>query len=242
MPQRHLLPALLLLAAASVSADPGYYVQTAYGEPGRLNLDLRYWTVKPNAGHAVLWPEIGLGYGINARWTTSLLASWVGLSSTAQRLSSLNWQNQVLLTQGEYPVDVALMLNLVRLQQNRIGHVVEWGGGLQTDVGRTQVNFNLLFDSNVDTVQPLATKVKYQWQLRHRWRPALQFGVQGFGELGRWDNGALPDAGSHRVGPALFGKLGQGSASALDWQAALLLGQTYGRNGNMFSLRLNYSR
>lgn len=242
MYKHSLLLAALLACAAPLRADPGYYVQTAYGQPGALNLDLRYWTVKPNGGRAVLWPEIGIGYGVNSRWTTGLLASWIGLSDTAQRLSSLNWQNQLLLTQGEYPVDLALMFNLIRLQQTRIGHVVEWGGGVQTDVGRTQLNLNLLFDSNVDTARPLATSFKYQWQVRHRWQPGLHVGLQGFGELGRWDGGALPDAASHRIGPALFGRLGQGTASAIDWQVALLLGQTGGRSGNMFSLRLNYSR
>ncbi len=241
MPKLRLLPALLFLAATTASADPGYYVQTAYGQAGALTLDLRYWTIKPNDGQAMVWPEVSLGYGVNSRWTTGLLASWIGPTHGTQRLSSLNWQNQVLLTQGEYPVDVALMLNLVRLQKTRIGHVIEWGSGLQTDLGRTQINANLLFDSNVDTALPLATQLKVQWQLRHRWQPGLHFGLQGFAELGRWHGGALPDAASHRAGPALFGKLGTGPQPVLSWQAALLLGKTLGRQGNMFSLRLSSS-
>lgn len=234
--------ALLLLASAPAWADPGYYVQTAYDHDGALNLELRYWTVKWPGRPALLWPEVGVGYGVNSRWTTLLLASWIGTADTAQRLSSLNWQNQVLLTQGEYPVDAALALNLVRLQQPRVGHALEWGVGLQTDATRTQINANLLFERNVDTATPPVTRLKYQWQLRHRWQPGLHLGVQGFGELGPWADWAPRDGQSHRAGPAVFGTLGRDPQTPLEWQAALLRGTTNGRHGTMFSLRINYVR
>jgi len=232
----------LLLATAPAWADPGYYVQTAYGRPGATTLELRYWSVKNKGWPAGLWPEVGVGYGVNSRWTTGLLASWIGTADTAQRLSSLNWQNQVLLTQGEYPVDLALMLNWAKLQNNPSDQAIEWGPLLQTDIGRTQLNANLLFERGFGGSAAPMSKLKYQWQLRHRWQPGLHLGLQGFGELGRWDHWAAREQQSHRAGPALFGQFGQGPYPALEWQAALLLGSTYGQPGNMFSLRLSHSQ
>ncbi|WP_204320676.1 hypothetical protein, partial [Klebsiella pneumoniae] len=65
-----------------------------------MGAELRYWTVQPAGRRAVLWPELGLSYGVNTRWTTRLLASWEGETIRGAQLSTLNWIHEVLLTQG----------------------------------------------------------------------------------------------------------------------------------------------
>jgi hypothetical protein len=80
---------------------------------------------------------------------------------------------------------------------------------------------------------------KYQWQLRHRWRPWLHFGAQGFGEVGPWRHWATRDEQSHRAGPALFGTLPVGEGN-FSWQMAYLIGSTYARHGQMFTMRTKY--
>lgn len=242
MPIRHRLakPGLALaaaLACATACADPGYYVVTVYDDPGVRTLDFRYWTVKRAGRHARIWPELGLGWNVNGRWFTEVLASWEGQSGRATRLSTLNWRNDVLLTQGQYPVDVALHTLIVRSQEDSPEHAFEFGPALQTDFGRTQVNANVFFERTSGAGASKPTQMKYQWQARHRWRPWLQFGAQGFGELGAWDHWAERDAQSHRAGPALFGSVPVGSNS-LGWQMAYLTGSTYARHGKMFTMRV----
>lgn len=83
------------------------------------------------------------------------------------------------------------------------------------------------------------TQLKYQWQVRHRWRPDLHFGAQGFGEVGRWDDWAPRREQSHRAGPALFGSFKFGDHE-FGWQAAYLYGKTYGQRGNMLTARIKY--
>lgn len=227
--------AWLLLGAARAWADPGYYVVTAYDNPGVRTVDLRYWTVsKPNA-KTVIWPEIGLGWNVNGRWYTELLASWIGTTGSDLRLSTLNWRNDVLLTRGQYPFDLAVHVQVVHPHDRSEPRAIEFGPVLQTDIGRTQLNANLFFERESGAgARP--TQLKYQWQVRHRWRPGLHVGAQGFGEPGRWDRFSPRSAQSHRAGPALFGRFDLGERR-LNWQAAWLGGSTYGRHGHMLSVR-----
>jgi hypothetical protein len=229
----------LALCCASALADPGYYVVTVYDNPGVRTVDFRYWTFGHPGSPTVTWPELGLGLNVGGRWYTEFLASFVGSADFATRLSTLNWQNDVLLTQGQYPCDVAIHSLVVRPQNPASGALLEFGPVLQTDVGRTQINFNLIFERGFGELSSHPTQMKYQWQLRHRWKPWLHVGLQGFGELGPWNDWSARDAQSHRIGPALFGKIAVGGGS-LGWQAAYLAGSVYSVNGNMFSMRVTY--
>lgn len=230
--------AALLLASGMAAADPGYYVVTVYDNPGQKSVDMRYWTVDKSGSPATCWPELGLGWNVNGRWYTGLLASYIGSADSATRLDALNWQNDLLLTQGQYPVDLAIHTLLVRPQQEG-GHALEIGPALQTDIGRTQVNFNTIFERGFGAQGGKPTQLKYQWQLRHRWLPWLHFGAQGFGELGTWNDWASRERQSHRAGPALFGKLSLGEGK-LQWQAAYLVGDTYRKRGAMFTSRVHF--
>jgi hypothetical protein len=235
---------LVLVSLASTCtpsrADPGYYVVTAYDNAGQRSIDLRYWTVNTDAFPATRWPEIGIGYGVNSRWYTELFASFIGTQDTATRLSTWNWQNEYLLTQGQYPIDVAIHAMLTKHAAASDGYTLETAPVLQTDIGRTQLNANVFFERTFDADQSSPTQLKYQWQIKHRWKPALQFGLQGFGELGEWDHWAQRDQQSHRAGPAIFGKVALGEGQAVLYQAAVLFGSTYGLHGNMFSMRMQY--
>lgn len=231
------LAAALCAAAGAAGADPGYYVVTVYDNEGQASADLRYWTVKFPNRPEVVWPEAGFGYGVTSRWSTELFASWIGSSQMPMQLSTWNWQNDFLLTQGELPLDIALHTQLIRNQLDEGGRAVEYGLVLQTDVGRTQLNGNVFFERGWGGLDSGATQMKYQWQLRHRWMPGLHVGAQGFGELGPWDHWLPRDQQSHRIGPALFGTLRFDDRQALLVQAAYLFGSIYGRDGRMFTMR-----
>jgi len=231
-------PALLVLAfAAPAAADPGYYVVTPYDNEGLVIVDLRYWSTHPKHGAPAVWPEFGIGYGVTSRWTTELFWSGIGPTLSEVGPSTLNWQNQWLLTQGELPLDIALHLQWVRDLTGARRHLLEWGPLLQTDFGRTQVNLNLVFERGQGHARGQPTALKYQWQLRHRWQPGLHFGAQGFGEVGPWDDWLPSSRQSHRAGPAVFFTLRGGGDRALKLQAAWLVGRTYGRSGSMFTMR-----
>lgn len=238
-PYRHPLQALcagLLVAAAGAQADPGYYVVPVYEADAVARVDMRYWTVQLRGGSTVVWPEIGVGYGLHKRWFTEVLASYIGSASQATHWSSLQWQNDFLLTQGQFDVDVALHTLLLHYNDGG-GHALEFGPAMQTEWGRWRLNANLLFERPWGLAKARPTQFKYQWQAVYRWRPEFQFGLRGFGELGEWDDWAPSGSRSQRLGPVVQGSLG-GSGN-WNYQFSYLEGKIYGRRGHMLSARLS---
>jgi len=225
----------LALVAAPARADPGYYLLTPYDRDGLITLELRYWAVKAQGHPEVSWPEAGVGYGINSRWTTTLLASWVGSHQRATKLSTLNWQNTVLLTQGGGDWDVALHLQRVRGQHGG-PDATEYGLLLQTEWGPLFLNGNVIAERpSGGGGEP--TTLKLQWQLAGRVATGWRLGLQGFDELGPWDHLAPHAQQSHRAGPALEWVRAGAERGGIKLQAAWLEGRTYGRSGHMASLR-----
>jgi hypothetical protein len=231
------LAAASLLCCATAAADPGYYVVTVYDDPGVRTVDFRYWDVRFPGSSVIIWPEVGLGWNVNGRWYTEILASYIGSSEMATRLSTLNWQNDFLLTQGQYPFDFAIHTLFVRPEDSSEANAFEFGPMFQTEIGRTQLNANLVFERSFGAPSPNPTQLKYQWQVRHRWKPWLQFGLQGFGEVGPWNHWSPREAQSHRLGPALFGEVPVGDQS-IAWQVAYLSGSVYTVNCEMLTLRV----
>ncbi len=238
---RRALFALLMAHSGATFADPGYYVVTPYDRAHERVIDFRYWTVKMPNTPAVVWPEFGIGYGVNTRWTTHLLASYVGSRTSEMVIDTLNWQNDVLLTQGEWPIDVAIHTLLQRANDRAEKDAFEIGPALQTDIGRTQLNANVFFERFFGNGAPRPTELKYQWQVRYRWHPLLNVGLQGFGELGPWNDWWPRSRQSHRAGPAVFGTLRFSGDRTITYQAAYLLGSVYGRHADMFSMRVAFA-
>jgi hypothetical protein len=228
--------AIALACSGAARADPGYYVVTVYDDPGVRSVDFRYWSVQFPGGPTVKWPEIGIGWNPTGRWYTELLASYVTSANSPMQLSTLNWQNDVLLTQGQLPFDLAIHTLLVRPQNPASGASLEFGPVFQTDINRTQVNANLFVERGFGALSSYPSELKYQWQLRYRWIPGLHLGAQGFGELGPVGHWEPHDEQSHRAGPALFGSLPLGQQS-LSWQVAYLFGKVYGERARMFTMR-----
>ncbi len=220
-----LLFAVGLIPTSVQAGDPGYYLITPYSQPGQAALDLRYWTVKSEGEPIYYWPEVGLRYGVNSRWTTELLVGFDGPTLGSQYLNGWNWQNEILLTQGQYPFDIALHLQAIHSPED--GNMLQWGPVFQTELGHTQLNFNLVFEHGYQAGSG-PTRLKYQWQALYRIAPGWRAGVLGFGELGPWSNWS--DRQSHRAGPTL-----QIGFPSFDIHAGYLFGKVYGGKADMFT-------
>lgn len=237
MPYRIWFAMLLAALAQAAGAEPGYYLVTPYDQAGRIGTELRYWTVEPPGETSTIWPELAVSYGVNTRWTTRLLASWEGEHVDHLRLESWNWVNDVLLTQGEKPYDLALHAQLTRYRGESTA--LELGPAWQTDVGRLKLNANAFWEYDNRRHD---TRLKLQWRGVYRVAPGWRLGAEGFSEVGRWNDWLPRRRQSHRAGPALLATLWDEGADTVTLNAAYLFGKTYGQRGNMLTMQLQWLR
>jgi len=129
-------------------ADTGYYLVSTYDVENQASIDFKYWNAHYR-GRTTAAPELGVGYGVTSRWYTEVYAKWVKLNGAAGHWVQTDWQNDFLLTQGQYDFDLALHTRLGRARDSDAGYSVEWGPVLQTEIGRTQFNANLFFQRDL---------------------------------------------------------------------------------------------
>jgi hypothetical protein len=242
-----LIPAILACSTLAVSAQQpafagtGYYLVSTYPTEGQRTIDFKYWNAKPNGEPPRSSPELGFGYTVNSRWYTELTAQWFQFSPGSNRLAAIEWQNDFMLTQGQYPIDVAFHTNVEHAQDGSGALGVEFGPVLQTEFGRTQLNLNVFFERDYRVEESEPMRMNYQWQVKYRWLEKLQFGLQGFGEMGEWNHWLPRAQQSHRVGPALFGSWHLAGGHEWKYEAAYLVGKNSARNAKSVAMRIQYA-
>ena len=239
---------LLLGVLHGAHAEPSYYLIPTYENAGEKSIDFKLWSVKAPGDARVTAPHIGFAYGLTRAWYTNVSVGYLHSPETGTRYSDLNWQNDYLLTQGQYPFDFGIHTNIKKYRAfegsdsleyfgEYRGVNVEFGPVAQTEIGRLQLNANLLFDRTYRTDLPNRMQMKYQWQAKYRFFRQLHLGVQGFGELGDWDRWAPRNGQSHRAGPVISGELPMG-AQTLKYEAAFLSGSIFAEHAKTISMRV----
>jgi hypothetical protein len=232
---------LLALAARAACAGPAAYVHTPIVEYGEREIELKWGRAKLGDGTSERQAVLGLGMGVRPWWFTEVNVGFEGASGRSTRYEAIEWENVFQLTEtGRYPLDLGLLLEVERPRDHAEGWELKYGPLLQAELGRVQLNGNAIFERHLDAAQPGETELLYEWQVKYRWRPALEFGAQGFGELGRWDHWAAKDAQSHLLGPAVFGRLGLGGHDALRYDAAYLVAASPAAPDHTLRFRVEY--
>ncbi|KQQ39943.1 hypothetical protein ASF61_03780 [Duganella sp. Leaf126] len=255
--RRHPQRACLLMLAATLvwpcaaQADTGYYLVSTYDVAGQTSIDYKYWNARYSDG-TVASPELGVGYGVTSRWYTEVYVQWLRVGNGAGKMVETAWQNDYMLTQGQYPFDLALHTKVAKGHDAAGGYSAEWGPVLQTEIGRTQFNANLFFQrrygqtgqtaqaAQTGQVPPRGVELTYQLQVKQHWKPWFQPGIQAFGEVGQWNDWLPSRQQSHRAGPMIYGHrdIGAGGEREVKYELAYLFGKNTGRAARSFSLRV----
>jgi hypothetical protein len=241
--RRHalLLVAGVVLTPICAIAGPADYVYTPTVEHGEKEIDFKAGTAKQGQDSRESAASVGFGYGASEWWFTELYLKYKRESGAATRYDAVEWENKFQLTEtGRYPIDVGLLLEMERPTDRAEGWEVRWGPLFQTELGRLQLNGNLLLQRSYRAEAAGVTEFQYQWQARYRWRPRLEFGLQGFGELGKWNDWAAREAQNHRAGPAVFGKLPLGNHQAITYNAAWLFGMSRAAPDHTFRVQIEF--
>lgn len=240
MKSRVLAACLAVAATGSAFAGPADYVfmpAVAYGE---RELDFKYGAASKKNEPSEQAASLGFGYGATEWWFTEFYVK--GTREGAQnQFDAVEWENKFQLTEtGKYPIDAGFILEFELPHNRSEGNEFRFGPLFQTEVDLVQINFNPLLTNISRAVDGNGTYFGYQWQVKYRWQQALEFGAQGFGDMGRWDHLAPTSEQNHRMGPALFGKYNLGGKQAIVWNAALLFGLTAGSPDYNFRTQVEY--
>ncbi len=226
LPARRILRALLLsslipasTAALAGSADAVYTPTVEQGETEfELRGGYRDFGNAPNE-HAFVFD---VGYGVTNRWRTEAVLEYAAEGGGPGRLEALEWENVFVLTEpGKYWVDLGLLAEYEHTFADGPDEV-KIGPLLQKEVGPAVANLNFRFKRAVGSGASSDTELDYRWQLRWRGNEALEWGVQGFGELGVI--GRLGEGDWHSVGPAVFGVHRLKGRDKVRYNAAVLAG------------------
>jgi hypothetical protein len=229
------------LAARAALAGPAAYVHTPIVEYGEREFELKWGDAKQGDGTHERQAVIGVGSGVTPWWFTELNVGFEGETGTSTKYEAVEWENVFQLTEtGKHAVDAGLLLEIERPRDHAEGWEVTFGPLLQSEVGRVQLNGNVLFERHFDAAEPGETELLYEWQVKYRWHPRLEFGLQGFGELGKWDHWAAGSDQSHILGPAIFGRFALGAHHALRYDAGYLFAASPAAPDRTLRVRLEY--
>ncbi|MGE5319230.1 MAG: hypothetical protein ACM3KD_03525 [Hyphomicrobiaceae bacterium] len=232
------LAALGLLCLQSAHADPADYIYTPTVEKGEKEVDFKYGTSDSEPRHSM--GMLGLGYGANDWWFTEVYVKYAKQGGNT-RYDAFEWENKFQLTEtGKYPVDVGLITEIEVPRDRDEGTELKVGPLFQTEFGKLQLNANVLFEKRFNAAESSATQAGYQWQAKYRWKTAFEYGVQGIGEWGPWDKWEPASEQTHKMGPAVFGKLHVGGRQSIRYNAAWLFGVSNAAPDNTFRLQVEY--
>lgn len=236
-----LAASLMSLPAVSV-AGPADYVYTPAVEYGEREVDFKFGTEKNRDGTTANATSLGFGWGVTPYWFTEVYAKWHKEPGETHGFDAWEWENKFQLTEtGKYPIDIGLIVEIERPKDRSEGYELRWGPLLQTDITDTvQANFNVLFEKHYRAQEPSPAELGYQWQLKYRYRPEFEFGVQGFGEVGPWDHWERASEQTHKAGPAIFGKFHLGPKQVIKYNAAVLFGLNNAAPRHTFRMQAEY--
>ncbi|MBI1772120.1 MAG: hypothetical protein HYR68_07215 [Burkholderiales bacterium] len=226
-------------------AGSGYYLVSIYESEGEKTVDFKTWSSFADNQPTSTVPDLGFGYMPNRTWYTEVYATWFRQGANSLANSAWTWQNDFLMTHGQYDFDLALHTSLNKNTDTSRGVDFEFGPAVQTEFGRLQVNTNLFLERTYRTSPATHLQMKYQWQGKYRFRPELELGLQGFGELGDWDNWSARALQSHRAGPMISGSFRLGnpadSKQTVKYEASYVVGKLNARHAGILSMRLQYA-
>lgn len=243
--RRLVLAALFGALARAAHADPNDYVLTLDYVQGEREVDAKLGagTRAPNGTPAAQAGALAWGAGLGDDWFTEIYAQFSNsVSATAGGgFDSLSWENVVRFAEpGQWPVDVGAVAELERSRDASQGWKLTAGPMLQTDLDQIQINVNLLLARAFDATVSTPTRFGYQFQVKVRAQPYLEYGLQGLRTPLAASGAGAGAAHADQVGPAVFGRLHLAPGRSVNYNAAVLMGTASGAPTRTVRAQIDY--
>jgi hypothetical protein len=232
-----------LLNTGIAFASPADYVYTPIVDYGEKEIDFKYGSARQKDGTLAQATSVGYGYGAKEYWFTEFYLKQERAGNQTANLAE--WENKFQLTEtGQYPLDLGLITELEAPLSAHTPWEFRFGPLFQTEYGKLQLNGNLLFERAFgyadESGVPYATIFSYQWQAKYRWKQEFEYGLQGLGELGKWNDWSKQADQLHSVGPAVFGRFVFGKRQAIRYNAAWLFGTSEATPKHTFRMQVEF--
>lgn len=215
----------LALAPCAHGAEPADYVLVPGVEYGERAIDIKAGSFS-GPGPRDSAASVAFEYAPTTYWVTELYDEYARSGGTGTKFDGIEWENRFQLTEpGEYAVEWGSVIEVEKPHEAGSGWNLSLGPLMQGEFAeRFQWNFNPLLSRNLAGPTGAATQLGYQAQVKYRYRQSLEFGAQGFGDLGPWAHWSALDQQTHRFGPAIFGKIPLGGRRVMYYNTAWLFG------------------
>lgn len=241
MKKKLLAVGVVAIGANMAHAGPADYIYTPGVEYGEREIDFKAGSERDGGKEKKSAASIGFGWGVKEWWFTELYVKYDRKRGENFRYDAVEWENKFQLTEtGKYPIDLGLLVEIERPRDRDEGWEVKLGALMQKDFGRLQANLNLLAERQFDAKKKSETELGYQWQLKYRLMPTFEYGLQGFGKVGKWNDWASSSEQEHKLGPAIFGKIPVGNHQAIKYNAAYLVGMTTATPDHTLRMQIEY--
>jgi FTR1 family protein len=224
-----LLVALMtLLTASPVHASyKVYYPQVVKGES---EIELRgyaYYDKDPSIDNTQSF-KVGAGHTFTDYWFTEVYAEVnKPAGDSSYTVGAYEWENIFQLTEaGKYWADLGLGVEYAYAAKSTEPNGWELMPIVQKQIGKQLITLNIPFTYETGHNADNTWKLEYAWQYKWLGKPALEFGIEGYGHLGEathWDPTSMQE---HQVGPSLFGKIKTTPGHAWQYQVGVLFGLT----------------
>jgi hypothetical protein len=240
---RTLIFCLALLDSGIAFAGPADYVYTPTVDYGEKEIDFKYGSARQKDGTLKQVASVGFGYGAKEYWFTEFYVKHERAGNQTANLAE--WENKFQLTEtGKYAMDFGLITELEAPLSDNVPWEFRFGPLFQTEFGKLQLNGNLLFERAFgkadESGEPYVTNFLYQWQAKYRWKQEFEYGLQGMGELGKWNDWSKQSEQIHNAGPAVFGRFVLGQRQAIRYNAAWLFGTSNAAPKHTFRMQVEY--
>ena len=186
--------------------------------------------------------KIAIGHGMTTWWKSEVEFEWEKepAEDVGTHYTEVEWVNVFQLSEpGEYFMDFGLFTEVVFPDEHEEATKLEIGPMFQKEIGSTVNNLNLIWVRDFGSKADHNTEFEYTWQSRFKGNPMLEFGVQGMGELGDWDDTTPGHDQEHKLGPAIFGEFKSGEHK-FKYDAAILAGVTDDTPDTTFRFQVEY--
>jgi hypothetical protein len=235
--------AALTLACATAFASPADSVLLPDIDAGEHEIELAAGTDRDNGREHEDALTLSFGTGVTDWWATEVGVELAREHGEALRYDAIEWENRFgLLDDEEAPLALSMLVGFERPHEHDEGWSATLGLLSQKKLGRLQVNVNILAERTwaAAEAEENVTNLGYQWQLKYRHAPRFHYGLQGFGEVGKWRGRDASDEQEHSLGPAIFGRVPLGEGRRLKYDLGLLFGLTPATSDHTLRAKLEF--